>query len=360
MNGMQTAATRGEDRRFRRVSAWFCWAVAVILCLPGAALAVLRFIPWDLGTPWIQLLSLFPASLLATATALGATVLAVCLDPRPTRTILAAWVTAVLLLQLVVVAPRITATGENTATGETQALQAAGASGSPGAVRTVTVMALNVGSRGVDAEALLSLARARNIDVLALPELAPLGLEALEAAGLAAHFPYRAVDVDWVGVGSAIFSRFPLDSSARVPESSFHQSRAEAAIPGASGGIHLTAVHVASPRPGHTPFWRQELRQLGDLQRALPGSPPAILLGDFNASHDHREFRDLLATGFKDAAQAAGKGMAPTWPSGSGIPGFVTLDHVLVTPDIEVIAFATITVPGTDHSAVVAELTLPG
>lgn len=346
---------RGEDRRFRRVSAWFCWAVAVVLCLPGAALTALRLIPWDLGTPWIQLLSLFPASLLATATALGAMVLAVCLDPRPTRTILAALVTAVLLLQLVVVAPRVMST-EGAAT----ALQAAGASGSLGAGRTVTVMALNVGSMGVDADALLSLARVRNIDLLALPELAPAGLEALEAAGLAAQFPFRALDVDWAGTGSAILSRFPLDSSARVPESIFYQSRAEAAISGTSGRLHVTAIHIDSPRPGHTPSWRKELRQLGDLQRALPGSPPAILLGDFNASHDHREFRDLLATGFKDAAQAAGKGLAPTWPSGSSMPPFVALDHVLVTPDIQVMAFATITVPGTDHSAVVAELTLPG
>jgi endonuclease/exonuclease/phosphatase (EEP) superfamily protein YafD len=295
---------------------------------------------------------LFPAILLPTATALGAAVLAVCLDPRPARTTLAALVTALLLLQLVAVEPRVMSTGTTTA------LQGAGTPGSSGAGRLVTVMALNVGSTGVDAPELLSLARSRNIDVLALPELAPPGLEALEAAGLAAQFPYRAMDIDWVGVGSAIFSRFPLVPSARVPKSNFHQSRAQAAISG-TGGIHLTAVHIASPRTGQIPSWRQELRQLGDLQR-VPGSPPAILLGDFNASHDHREFRDLLGTGLTDAAESAGKGLAPTWPSGSSIPPFVALDHVLVTPDIEVKAFATITVPGTDHSAVVAELTLPG
>ena len=353
MNHIQTAGMRGQDKGFRRVSAWFCWAAAAILCLPGTALVVLRWIPWDVGTPWIQLLSLFPASVLPTATACGIAIVAVCLDPQPTRTILAALVTAVLLLQLMVVAPRVMSAG-----GATTDLQATAPVDSPGTGRTVTVMALNVGSMGVDAVALLSLARARNIDILALPELAPPGLEALEAAGLAAHFPYRALDVDWAGTGSAIFSRFPPDSSARVPESNFYQSRAEAAIPGTSGGIHVTAVHIDSPRPGHTPFWRKELRQLGDLQRALPGSP-AILLGDFNAGHDHREFRELLATGLTDAAQAAGKGLAPTWPSESSIPPFVALDHVLVTPNIEVRAFATITVLGTDHSGVVEELAVP-
>jgi endonuclease/exonuclease/phosphatase family metal-dependent hydrolase len=168
------------------------------------------------------------------------------------------------------------------------------------------------------------------------------------------------LDVDWAGVGSAIFSRFPLQASGRIPDTAFYQSRGVVTIPGAAGGIHLTAVHIASPRPGQIPTWRRELGQLGEARQDVHVSGPAILLGDFNASYDHREFRDLLASGFTDAAQAAGKGMAPTWPAGSRIPPFVTLDHVLVTADIGIQSFATIAVPGTDHAGVIAELVLPG
>jgi endonuclease/exonuclease/phosphatase family metal-dependent hydrolase len=221
-------------------------------------------------------------------------------------------------------------------------------------------MALNVGSSGVDSTVLLTEAGDRKVDILALPELRPPGLEALEAAGIAAMFPYRALDVDWAGVGSAIFSRFPLQASGRMPDTAFYQSRGVVTIPGAAGGIQLTAIHIASPRPGNIPTWRQELRQLGQARQDLPGSVPAILLGDFNASYDHREFRDLLATGFTDAAQAVGKGMTPTWPAGSMVPAFVALDHVLVTAGIGIGSYATVAVPGTDHAGVVAELVLPG
>jgi endonuclease/exonuclease/phosphatase (EEP) superfamily protein YafD len=281
---------------------------------------------------------------------------ALCVDLRLSRAVLAATVTAVMLLQLAMVLPRVLPS-EGTAT----AAQAAPASaGSPASLRTLSVMALNVGKTGVDAGALLAEARARNIDILALPELAPAGLEALESAGVASDFPYRSLDVDWAGTGSGIFSAFPLQAEERVPGTVFYQSRAVAAVPGVRGGIHLTAVHVDSPRPGHTPYWRQELRQLGDLRLALPDSRAAILLGDFNASQDHREFRDLLATGLTDASQAAGKGLAPTWPANSELPLFVAVDHVLVTPGIEVLDFMTVSVPGTDHAAVVAKLALDG
>ncbi|MDT9136322.1 hypothetical protein RSW15_24625, partial [Escherichia coli] len=81
--------------------------------------------------------------------------------------------------------------------------------------------------------------------------------------------PSRATDVDWDKVGSALFSRFPLEQVERVPGSAFHQSRAVAGIPTASGPVHLTAVHVDPPRRGHITSWREELRQLGELWQAL-------------------------------------------------------------------------------------------
>lgn len=354
MGGMHEGGPGGHGRRRR--SGTLLAAVAALLCVPGTALAVLRLIPWDIGTPWIQVLSVFPASLVLTAAAAAFAVAALCVDLRLSRAVLAATVTAVMLLQLAMVLPRVLPSK-----GTVTSPQAGPASaGRPAPTRTVSVMALNVGKTGVDADALLAEARARNVEILALPELAPEGLDALESAGMASAFPYRSLDVDWAGTGSGIFSAFPLQVEERVPATVFYQSRAVAAVPGIRGGIHLTAVHIDSPRPGHTPYWRQELRQLGDLRLALPDSRAAIMLGDFNASQDHREFRDLLATGLTDASQAVGKGLAPTWPANSDIPLFVAVDHVLVTPGIGVLDFATFTVPGTDHTAVVAELALYG
>lgn len=219
-------------------------------------------------------------------------------------------------------------------------------------------MALNVGASGVDAAILLAKAKQWDVDILALPELAPAGLEGLEAAGISADFPYRSVDVDGAGTGNAIFSRYPLQPMPRVPGTSFYQTRAIAVLPGTGGGIQLTSAHIDSPRPGRTPVWRSEINQLAGLQHGLPAGH-AVLLGDFNAGEDHAEFRNLLATGLSDAAQSVGKGLEPTWPTNAPVPPFTAIDHILVSPGISVLAFNTVGFPQTDHAAVVATLAVP-
>lgn len=326
-------------------------AVAVMLALPGTALLVLRLVPWDVGTPWVQLLAFFPVTLMLTAAALACAVLAMCLTRSGSSILLAGFMTAVLAVQAGMVLPRaLEASGPVPAA-------AAGMDRQNG--RTLTVMALNVGSTGIDADALVAEVRNRSVDVLALPELAPEGLQDLDAAGLAGLLPGRSLNVEWNGTGSAVFSRFPLQAQKRVPGSRFSQSRAEATVPGSDQPVQLTAVHVASPRRGEIPRWRSELAQLGSLAAELPTGTSAILLGDFNASIDHREFRELLGTGLTDAAGAAGKALTPTWPVNSPVPPFVALDHVLVSGGITVAGFERVLVSGSDHAAVVARLVLP-
>lgn len=341
------------------------WSViTAVLAMPGAALMVLRLVPWDVGSPWIQLLSLFPAALLATTAALATAVVALCLQAAARRAVLAALVAALLVTQLGLVLDRVMAAPGPLARVQSSQVQRGttelpGPPGRSAPGQELTVMAVNVGSTGIDPQSLVSEVRSRGVDILALPELAPLGLKELDKAGLASLLPYRATDVDWVGTGSALFSRFPLEQVERVPGSAFHQSRAVAAVPGASGPVHLTAVHVDSPRRGHIPSWREELRQLGGLWLALPDGHHTILLGDFNASADHREFRELVATGLADAADVAGKGLTPTWPVNSPAPAFVAIDHVLVSPGTGVADFQVVRLPGTDHAGVLARLVLP-
>jgi endonuclease/exonuclease/phosphatase family metal-dependent hydrolase len=354
------AGGRGGGPR-RRVSRWS--VAAAVLALPGAALVFLRLVPRDLGTPWIQLLALFPAVLPTTAAALAAAVVALCLRAEPRRALSAALVAMLLVIQLAWVLDRVLPPGNSgpVASGKIQPANVQSPAPSADQARgpVVTVMAVNVGYTGVDPGALLAEIRSRNVDVLALPELAPAGLKALDRAGLSSLLPFRATDVGWDKIGSALFSRFPLRQVDRVPGSAFHQSRAVASLPTTAGPVHLTAVHIDSPRRGHIASWRAELRQLGELWQALPDNRHAILLGDFNASADHDEFRDLLATGLSDAAEVTGKGLAPTWPVNSPAPAFVAIDHVLVSPGIQVLDFDVVTLPGTDHAAVAARLVLP-
>lgn len=330
-------------------------AAGAVLCgLPGALLLGVRLFPWEVGTPWIQLVSALPATLPFTAAALGLALLAVWTGTRRHhraggQLVLALLLAALLMAQSALVLPRAIPAAR-----AARPVQIAGPGPGPG----LRVMTLNVGESGVDAARLLAEARNREIDILALPELAPQGLEALVEAGVADLFPYRSVDVDWVGVGSGLFSKYAMEPRRRVPGTEFHQSRAVASIPGTDAPVKLTAVHVQSPRPGLIWNWRQELRQLG----TLPAQGPAgttVLLGDFNSSAEHREFRALLAGGLTDAAHAVGKGLAPTWPVNSEVPPFVAVDHILVSAGVKVTDVESFILPGTDHAGLVADLVLP-
>lgn len=93
--------------------------------------------------------------------------------------------------------------------------------------------------------------------------------------------------------------------------------------------------------------------------------PPAAgfrgcLLGDFNATLDHAELRRLLDTGYRDAAEVAGEGLSLTWPAGRPrLPPLVAIDHLLVDERLAVRRVRVIDVPGTDHRAVFASLSVP-
>ncbi|NUR90515.1 MAG: endonuclease/exonuclease/phosphatase family protein, partial [Nonomuraea sp.] len=89
------------------------------------------------------------------------------------------------------------------------------------------------------------------------------------------------------------------------------------------------------------------------------GGRPRVRAGDGNATLDHLPVRDLLASGYRDAADAMGRGLSPTWPQyGWGQLG-VAIDHVLADRRMGVRDFRVLPLARTDHRAVFAELRLP-
>ncbi|WP_427007286.1 endonuclease/exonuclease/phosphatase family protein [Pseudarthrobacter sp. H2] len=339
----------------RRPGVWravLLTALAMVLALPGAVLTAVRIGPWEPGTPWPQLLAGYPLTVPLTLAAVLAALLIG--RRRRVRLVVSAGVLLLLVIQLAMLAPRMVPLAGERSTATLAAPTVAGHG------RHLTVMSLNLGSSEVDAAAVLEAVAANDVDILALPELNPVSLERLDQAGIGRLLPYRVTDVDWANVGNGIFSAFPLTTPGRVPGSGFFQSRAVAEVPGIPGGIRLTSVHVNSPRPGHVPRWRKDLAELLELQQGAPAEVPEVLLGDFNASLDHRGLRKLLSTGLTDAASATGRGLWPTWPANSPAPPFVQIDHVLASREFAVVSFQTLPIPGSDHLAVVSELAYRG
>jgi endonuclease/exonuclease/phosphatase (EEP) superfamily protein YafD len=83
-----------------------------------------------------------------------------------------------------------------------------------------------------------------------------------------------------------------------------------------------------------------------------------IVAGDVNSTADMREFRQLLGNGYNDASEQAGAGMTATFPADVLLPPFLGIDHIL-TRECTATLVRTVTVPGSDHRAMVADIELP-
>ena len=112
---------------------------------------------------------------------------------------------------------------------------------------------------------------------------------------------------------------------ARAPGPALRSAAPRARIDPRGGfAVTLTAVHprapiyLHAPVPGHARAWRRELAMI--RQTLAAGDGPQVVAGDFNASRDHRPFRELLAAGMVDCADVSQnrswRGFA--WPAKAG------------------------------------------
>lgn len=227
----------------------------------------------------------------------------------------------------------------------------------PAAGRDVVVAGVNAEIGGADATAVVDLVREQRVDVLVVTELTTGLRQDLTDAGLDELSPSSVVDDRPGPAGSAVFSRWDLLPTEPVPGTTLAMPQAEVVVPG-SQPLLVTAVHAFPPFPGSVEDWSADLDALRGLRPVPAGA--RLLVGDFNATHDHVAFRRLLdgtgpGPGYRDASATTGAGFSPTWPSGSPL---LTLDHVLLQEGSGYAARSVdrVAVPGTDHLALVARL----
>ncbi|HWS32961.1 MAG TPA: endonuclease/exonuclease/phosphatase family protein [Actinoplanes sp.] len=227
----------------------------------------------------------------------------------------------------------------------------------PAAGVELRVMTANLLFSGADPSELVRLVRENRIDVLAVQEFTPLGETALKAAGLDALLPFNQLAPEYGASGSGLYSKFPFaEQAARRNDGGFQQAHATVQVPGA-GDVYVESVHPLAPASLDTvPGWSADLRD----QVPAGGGVPKILMGDFNATLDHKPLRDLIASGYRDAADTLGKGWSGTWGpyDGDPIPP-VTIDHVLADKRIGVQDFQVHVLEKSDHHALTALLTVP-
>ncbi|BCJ42540.1 endonuclease [Actinoplanes ianthinogenes] len=223
---------------------------------------------------------------------------------------------------------------------------------------TLRMMTTNMLLGGADAADVVRLVRENDVAVLAVQEFALRAQDSLTAAGIDELLPFHELaPEDWAS-GTALYSRFPLvEPGAKRNRGGFQQTWGTIQLPGAVP-VFVESVHPLAPATrGAYDGWRKDL---ADEPRSDGDNPRRVLLGDFNSTLDHGPLRDLISHGYRDAADAVGKGLIGTWGpyDGDPIPP-VTIDHVLADEEIGVRDVSVHDVKDSDHRAVVAELILP-
>lgn len=217
----------------------------------------------------------------------------------------------------------------------------------------IRVATINLKFGHGDVDQVIALVESENLDILALQELPAKTARDLDAAGLAELMPYRIeskLNTSSGANGTALYSRTPLSDEAKV-EGYVHGVVTATVTLGGEPSTVIVA-HPVSPRLPDTSDWSGELRSLAALSEGFEG--PVMVLGDLNSTWDHASFRALLDAGLVDAADQAGAGYVPTFPS-QFLPWPVTaIDHVL-TRDVDFVAseYRSISIDGTDHRGLV-------
>ena len=191
-------------------------------------------------------------------------------------------------------------------------------------------------------------------EMVLLLEVTPKHLEQIQL--LIQKYPYR-IENSFLGkreIGFVFLSKFPILSSNVTRLSSVCNFILEAKMEIDHVQVMFYGVHAKRPDiDGFTERRDQFLSMAADLKEQ---KLPVIVAGDFNTTPFSPIFREVIKrSGLKNAGE--GFGWQPSWPTFFP-PLWIPIDHVLVTPDIQVLKRSTGSYIGSDHYPVIAELFL--
>lgn len=140
--------------------------------------------------------------------------------------------------------------------------------------------------------------------------------------------------------GMALLSRFPFELTGTIPMPNARAWTARIATP--SGPLDMVLIDLIS----HPTLDRSiPARRLADWIAERSNVAPLLVAGDFNTPRDARAL-DALRTRLRHAYEVRGRGWPYTWP----LPAPVyAIDHVWVSPAIEVLSYRLRTAPISDH-----------
>lgn len=194
------------------------------------------------------------------------------------------------------------------------------------------------------------LIRDTNADVVVLLEMIPRVRPAFDE--IAASYPYRVECWQQKACDALILSRFPLqDIRDSLPPPLYRRPTAAVRLTVDERALTLFAAHLSLP-PLLEGKSRQpnETKEIASAMNSVPG--PRLLVGDFNAS----TWGAIVGHARTSASLTALTGPGGSWPTFLPMHMGIPIDHVLASSDLVPLSRQLVTVSGSDHRAVLAEI----
>ncbi len=228
------------------------------------------------------------------------------------------------------------------------------------------ILSANLKNGDADPDAFANLVASLSVDVLALQEVS-----FAQAEPLTELFDHGAIYPDDNYVGRGLLSRLPV-CVERIPMSwgFVLTARLEACDwnhlsgPVEITNLHVAAPHIVRPRTGLALRWHQAREFDAYLEQADQGTqaaPARLMVGDFNSTPGWPWYHRMVsrfADAAVDLAAKAGTSTVPTWGPWPGGPKLLRIDHGFIR-GLEVEAFEVLEIAGSDHSALVIDLSYP-
>jgi endonuclease/exonuclease/phosphatase (EEP) superfamily protein YafD len=191
--------------------------------------------------------------------------------------------------------------------------------------------------------------------IIVVEEASPLVLSQL--LPLYALYPHKLARAEFGPYGVALFSQLPIrgDESRRMPNDRNHYLRLRLQLPQIGADLTLIEVHAVSPLGFQAGLRRNaELAFIAGLA-AQAADGPTILVGDLNVTPYSPQFRALeRISGL--ASNLRARWPVGTWPSWLPAWAAIPIDHLLVSPQIQVLDRRVGPSFGSDHYAVTTRL----
>lgn len=220
---------------------------------------------------------------------------------------------------------------------------------------TFRVYSANINKHNKDLTQLIREMEKVDAEIVLLSEVTPQHMKQLNSMVQGYKHNIMDPEVEISGIGVLFLSKFPVLSHNVISLSDHGNAIIEVELIINKNPVLFYGVHLI--RPGF--LKKFQIRQKEFLRLASDISDtsiPVITAGDFNAAPYSPVFKKFLKmSGLRNSSD--GFGWLPSWPTFAPLL-WIPIDHILVTPEIQVIERIRGSHIGSDHYPIIAELSI--